>query len=304
MPKRPNAKKMASQSYSNEKAMEAATKEGKYTVCLVKKSLGNCAFLAEFQVPTGGVREIQVLVRGKFKGGRNSRVYVEPGHYVLAEGPPSAKVLEVVGIANRQQALDRLRGAGRVAEAEEEDDLFDRTGSDGEQEEDIWAKKDEERSAQAAGYVSAYIARREKGIRNRDAAVRESKGAAAAAGGGPDDGEVPAERPDFEEDDMEEGAAAAGGSARGEGPSRRDADPNSRRSRALAARLAAEEAVDGMGMDLYSAGAAEPAVDYAALAAAEAAAEAQRLKEEAEDAALRRRPVPANWEDEVDIDAI
>ena len=135
---RNGSKKAAAQEWSKMKALDAATKEGKYMIARVEKAIGFCQFLAKLEQPDGSLRDVTVLVRGKFKGSRFCSTRVEAGCFVMVEGA-SHRTLEVVGVVNRQSELEKLRKAGRVSEklAGEEhalDDLFDR-GDDEEDEE-------------------------------------------------------------------------------------------------------------------------------------------------------------------------
>jgi hypothetical protein len=182
MPKRSNAKKMAAQAYTKIKSLDAATSEGKYYVARVEKALGNCGFQAVIETSTG-LREVQVLVRGKMKGGRACATRVEVGCFVLADGDINKKVLEVVGVVNRQPELEKLKRSGRVSTkfvadagaaggGDGLDDLFDREGA--EQEEGIWDKKDEERSAQADEILGRYMQRQAAGVRYRAFALERA----------------------------------------------------------------------------------------------------------------------------------
>lgn len=175
MPKKANAKKIAARAYGNEKAL-ADAEDGKYLIARVIKALGNCGFSAE--IDTGrGMRSVQVLVRGKFKCGTNGSTRVEPGVFVACDGvledvPSRQKNLEVVAVVNKQHALDRLRGSGRVSELAARggedgvDDLFDRSGEEEALDANPWAKRDEEREELAEEILARYK-RRAAGVKGR-----------------------------------------------------------------------------------------------------------------------------------------
>lgn len=281
MPKRSNAKKMAAQAYTKIKSLDAATSEGKYYVARVEKALGNCGFQAVIETPTG-LREVQVLVRGKMKGGRACATRVEVGCFVLADGDINKKVLEVVGVVNRQPELEKLKRSGRVSTkfvadagaaggGDGLDDLFDREGA--EQEEGIWDKKDEERSAQADEILGRYMQRQAAGVRYRASAL-ERQGLDGAAEATADDG-------DWTED--EDGAAAGGATRR-------------RRVRRKAPTVIPSPAESARGLNIWSAGATASNDDE--LDGFAAAAQTSKF--------LATRKVPDRWDadDEVDIDAI
>ena len=289
MPKRPNAKKLASQAWTKVKTLDAATTEGKYIVARVEKNLGFCQFLCEAQTPSG-LKKVTALIRGKMKGGRNAPTRVEIGHFLLLDGDMS-KTMEVVGVVNRQAELETLKSSGRVSKGlaglgEDEDDLFDRSEGD-EQEEDIWAKKDEEREAQAAHLLGRYR-RAETGVRYREAAcVRAAEGAAV-------DEELP------EAEAAEVGFALWDAAEtdevkpeKGSGPARRDIT-SKRRLAAIAAAEAAAAAAE----------VAEARAAWEAMSAAYKKAEAEEAAAEAATAYFASRKIADNWEDEVDIDAI
>lgn len=107
-------------------------------VARVEKPIGFCQFLAKLEQADGSLRDVTVLVRGKFKGGKNCPARVETGCFVMVEGDIK-RTLEVVGVVNRQSELDKLRKSGRISEklAGEEhalDELFDYSAEDEEAE--------------------------------------------------------------------------------------------------------------------------------------------------------------------------
>jgi hypothetical protein len=135
MPRQGNAKKTAAQKWSKIKALDAATTEGKYILARVEKALGFCQFQAKAEMPDGSVRDVTVLVRGKFKGGKNCVTHVEAGCFVLVQGDVS-RTLEIVGVVNRQSEVNKLRQGGRLTKKllgddHDIDDLFDRSEEDG-----------------------------------------------------------------------------------------------------------------------------------------------------------------------------
>jgi hypothetical protein len=286
MPKRANAKKMAAQAYTKMKSLDAATTDGKYYVARVEKALGNCGFQATIELPNGRVHEVQVLVRGKMKGGRACATRVEVGCFVLADGDISKKVLEVVGVVNRQAELEKLKRSGRVSRSfveaaerkhngQDDEDLFDRDGAE-EQEQGIWDKKDEERSAQADEILGRYIQREAAGVRYRAAAAERAGPEEAVAGDG-------GEWVDAEDDDD---APAAGGG----GPA-----PRRRRVKKVVTFVPnPAEAADGL--NLWAAGAT--ACDEVEDAEMNAAWGAHAAK------SLATRKVPDRWDADDDLDAM
>ena len=284
MPKRPNAKKMASQAWSKVKTLDAAVSSGKYTVGHVTKSLGFCQFLCDVQT-SKKIIEVTALIRGKMKGGKTCPTRVEIGHYLLLDGDMS-KTMEVVGVVNRQSELDTLKGSGRVSKGlaakkdEDDDDLFDRS-DEKDTVEDIWAKRDEEREAEAAHLLGRYR-RAEAGVRYRasrvvlgDAAVPLEAVADAVA-----------------EDDAEIVEVAADADAEGPMTSFRPIT-SKRRLAAMAAKAAAEVSV-------------AEAIEKEELAGIWA----NMVPDWVEDANVAPVPAPksranlASWEDELDIDSI
>lgn len=129
MPRQGNGKKAAAQQWGKMKALEAATTEGKYILARVEKAIGFCQFQAKAEMPDGSVRDVTVLVRGKFKGGKNCATHVEAGCFVLVQGD-IGRTLEIVGVVNRQSEMNKLRQSGRMSKKlmgddQDLDDLFD-----------------------------------------------------------------------------------------------------------------------------------------------------------------------------------
>lgn len=251
--------------------MDAATREGKYLVAKVEKAIGFCQFLAKLQLPDGKIRDVTVLVRGKNKGGRHCATRVDVGCFVIVEDSDPTKLMEIVGVANKQSDLERLRRAGRVSdrlagEEHELDDLFELA----EDEQDDEAKKSEKERAEkemsrAEELVARYRLRAEMGIKTR-ADIDLEKGLISA----PDAEEVA-------DDNEDEFAAAAGGATK-----------RQRRKKTAALATSPEE---------------EKAM--AELAAARAALYAAQERDLVALQAFEKRKVPARWDDdEIDIDAI
>ena len=88
----------------------------------VTAKLGN----GGFRVTLNGGKEVQGLIRGIFKGGKNSVSFVAPGMYVILAPNASEhiKVHEIVGVINNRKDLKALMEAGLIAE-DAKDDLFD-----------------------------------------------------------------------------------------------------------------------------------------------------------------------------------
>ncbi len=132
----------------------------------MEKALGFCSFQAQVETASG-IRPATVLIRGKMKGGKACPMRVEAGCFVLVDGDPS-KILEVVGVVNRQEDLERLKRAGRVSkamlnDADTLDELFDRSEEDGEGAVNEEAVKDEKKKeAQADALFRQYMEKRKK----------------------------------------------------------------------------------------------------------------------------------------------
>lgn len=302
MPKKQNPKKMAARAYGNEKALRAL-EGGEYLVGKVIKALGNCSFRAEIDLGAGkGVRELTVLVRGKFKGGVNCSTRVEPGVFVAVDGvlsdvPSRQPILEIVGVINRQKTLERARGAGRVSDrlvasgADERtgDDLFDRSGEEATGAGDIWAKRDTEREEQAEDILARYRTKA-SGAKAR-AAVDLLRGTVHERTDLPEDDEK------VDEFDLEDFAALAGGGAAAEAAPKPASGLNRAERRALAAAAASvdEEELARQQAELAALYRKAPAED-------EEVTEAQLAKARAE---FQSRKVATSWdEEEIDIDAI
>ncbi len=289
MPKKPSAAKAAAAKFRNTNTYTAylTGADPSLEIGLIENALGHTTFLIRLNRSTTR----QVAITSKvFKGGQKHATRAERGHYLIV------KDQEVQGVVNTASAYRELRRAGRL-NRDIEDGLPDTSGAaappleeafemergegEGDEEENIWAKKDEEHEAQTAERLAAILAKR-TGAAKKKAILKLHEddtgfdlfGAATV---------------DAEEDEMppdEEGSAAGA-----EPSAKRQADPNSRRSRAAVAPSPEELAED--------------AAAAAALMARNAAELERELREAEAEEFLRRRPVKDNWEDdEVDIDAI
>jgi len=108
----------------------------------VTAKLGN----GGFRVSLKGGKEVQGLIRGVFKGGKNSEGFVCPGMYVILApngGRSDMKVHEIIGVINNKKDLKALKEAGLITEDldADKDDLFDY--SDDECEKPAATKEDE-----------------------------------------------------------------------------------------------------------------------------------------------------------------
>ena len=188
-----NAKKKAAQAWGKMKALEAATTEGKYMIARVEKALGFCQFTAKLEMTDGSIRDVTVLVRGKFKGGKGCATCVDPGCFVMVEGDIS-RVLEVVGVVNRQSDMERLRKSGRVSkkllgEHADIDDLFDRSEELSKEEAEKAKKREEGGETAAEELVGRYRQKAEAGSRLREGLVDVMRSRVEAVVTGLDDEE-------------------------------------------------------------------------------------------------------------------
>ena len=189
-----NAKKKAAQAWGKMKALEAATMEGKYMIARVEKALGFCQFTAKLEMTDGSLRDVTVLVRGKFKGGKGSATCVDPGCFVMVEGDIS-RILEVVGVVNRQSDMERLRKSGRVSkkllgEHADIDDLFDRSEEASKEEAEKAKRKEEGGETAADELVSRYRQKAEAGTKLREGIVDVTRSRVEAVVTGLDDEEA------------------------------------------------------------------------------------------------------------------
>jgi hypothetical protein len=102
--------------------------------CLMPRVPPHCGFVTAklgnggFRVSLKDGKEVQGLIRGLFKGGKNSEGFVCPGMYVILApngGRSDMKVHEIVGVINNKKDLKALKEAGLITESADKDDLFD-----------------------------------------------------------------------------------------------------------------------------------------------------------------------------------
>lgn len=309
MPKKANPKKMAAQQLSKIVAVEAAIAEGKYLSAKIVKSIGNCSFEAKLQTADGKLIDCKVLVRGKMKCGTNGATRIEKDCYVLVENSDPKKLMEVVGVVNRQAELDRLRRGGRVSRQLDDvgegaggnlDDLFDR-GEEGEEGADMagdgFGRRDEEREEQAREFLERYLKKRAGQKYAREHVVERGVfGAEERDIGGAGDAErdEAAELAEMAEGLGAGGGAAAGGSGAPSGAAKKPVT-SARRLRAMlinAGELPPEE---------REAEEARVAALWEAQMREEAAREAEEERVAAEFAALSKKAAEADdWEALVD----
>jgi hypothetical protein len=299
MPKKPSAAKAAAAKFRNANTYTAylTGADPSLEIGLVENALGHTTFLIRLNRSTTR----QVAITSKvFKGGQKHATRAERGHYLIV------KDQEVQGVVNTASAYRELRRAGRLnrdiedglpdtsgAAAPPLDEAFEMERGEGdEEEENIWAKKDEEHESQTAERLAAILAKR-TGAAKKKAIVKEHEddsgfdlfGAGTSGAADAEEDEMPSE---------EEGSSASGAAAEPRG--RKQADPNSRRSRAAAA-LSPEEV----------AAAAAAAAEEDARQAEELARELRELRDAEAEEFLRTARVKNHWDDDddaVDIDAI
>jgi hypothetical protein len=293
MPKKLNTKKAAAAAIRGGDILEDAV-AGKYEVAIVRGKLGFKGFRAE--IVHGGKRaERSVYITSKVVAAQGR---VERDTFLIVSGE------EIQMVVAKQAQLDALRAAGRIPEevsglseffeleeVEEEletwDDPKSRARSNGERE----RMASEEKLAEE---IAARIRKRRAGLilsakRDAELAVRAAAEAAVRLA-------KLAEEAVEEDEGMPAEEAPAAKPVASAAPADRSA-PN--RAERRAARLAAE--AEAAALAAEAARLEEIAERYRAAEEAELAAE-----EEAQQfaAAQARRPVPACWEDELDIDAI
>ena len=122
MAKKTNIAKKASVEKKMKAALASALVDEKTIVGHVTAKLGN----GGFRVSLKDGKEVQGLIRGVFKGGKNSESFVAPGMYVILAPNASEhiKVHEIVGVINNRKDLKALIEAGLIDE-DAKDDLFD-----------------------------------------------------------------------------------------------------------------------------------------------------------------------------------
>lgn len=130
MPKKTNLAKKCAAEKKNKKGVADALDGKDCLVGRVEKTLGN----GSFQVNLGD-KMVQGLVRGVFKGGRNSEAFLVPGMFVvLACAEKNAVVHEVIGVVNKKKDLKALLESKvlhkSLFEQDGTDDIFDYTAED------------------------------------------------------------------------------------------------------------------------------------------------------------------------------
>ncbi len=106
MPKKPNTKKQASVLFSNENAIEAFESDGQGLIGRVDRAFGKSKFCVTVSLG-GSLREVEALIRGKYKGGRRSPVYVTPNSYVILEGRTD-RIMEIRGVISDRAHIEEL----------------------------------------------------------------------------------------------------------------------------------------------------------------------------------------------------
>lgn len=125
MAKKTNMAKKAAVTKKMNAAVANALIDEETIVGRVVGALGN----GGFRVSLKSGKEVQGLIRGVFKGGKNSESFVCSGMYVILSPNISRemKVHEIVGIINNRKDLKALKEAGLIVEdlGTDKDDLFD-----------------------------------------------------------------------------------------------------------------------------------------------------------------------------------
>ena len=133
MPKKVNMSKRVAVENKNKKVLTDAM-DGKEAIFgKVEKALGNCAFKIHIQDQASKVpklKAVQGLIRGSFKGGSKSEVFLSAGMFVIL-GPAEkrAESHEIIGVINRKKDLKALMDNKLLPEIllEAQDELFDYT---------------------------------------------------------------------------------------------------------------------------------------------------------------------------------
>ena len=147
MAKKTNTAKKASAEKRNKTAVADALKAAMDYTAVDKNAMGGeaglmplipprCGYVSAklgnggFRVTLKDGKEVQGLIRGIFKGGKNSEGFVCPGMYVILApngGRDDMKLHEIIGVINNKKDLKALKEAGLVADVlgTEKDDLFD-----------------------------------------------------------------------------------------------------------------------------------------------------------------------------------
>ena len=122
MTKKTNLAKKAAVTKKMKTALADALTDEETIVGRVVGALGNGGFRVSLKD-----KEVQGLIRGVFKGGKNSESFVCAGMYVILAPNSSRsdmKVHEIIGVINNKKDMKALKEAGLITE-DAKDDLFD-----------------------------------------------------------------------------------------------------------------------------------------------------------------------------------
>jgi hypothetical protein len=140
MPKSVNTTKKAAAAKKNGSAITTAMAAGGGLFGRVEKSLGDCNFKIIISRNGRVTEEVQGIVRGVMRGGRNSDGFIQPGCFVLLT-ESSSKLHEIAGVVNRNADMKALKKEGLIpkvlTEMAGEDDLFEEAEDVGEDEVDV-----------------------------------------------------------------------------------------------------------------------------------------------------------------------
>jgi hypothetical protein len=130
MPKNANGSKRCAAEKKNKGALEEALSGPNPIIGRVEKALGNSGFQVTIKNPNNnGPKTVQGLIRGVFKGGRQSAAFCSPGVFViLSPSEGTSEVHEISGVINRKKDLKALKDANLIPEClkdEECDDFFE-----------------------------------------------------------------------------------------------------------------------------------------------------------------------------------
>jgi hypothetical protein len=288
MPKSQNPKKVAAATVASLDSFKN-TLSGKYAAAVVEKPLGNKSFLAK---QTASTSITVYLTMRKFQGGQSSKFYVRPGTVVFLEGD------NIVGMATSSDQIAELRSAGRLAVEPRfsvEGFVMEELSAEEADAQANWddpkAKARSLAERAAAAHTEAQADRLARRIQRKRAGVVESAEAPLVRLDGGADAEPEAEEAEAPVALVDADAAAEAAHA----AARNKAQTSARKRRqALVERIRL-----GMAARLIQ------RVYRRRLEAVAGVWAAALRAEVAEDMdAFAQRAVPANWEDEVDIDAI
>ena len=139
MTKKTNLAKKAAVTKKMKTALADALTDEETIVGRVVGALGNGGFRVSLKD-----KEVQGLIRGVFKGGKNSESFVCAGMYVILAPNSSraagegtclqrkAKVHEIIGVINNKKDMKALKEAGLITE-DAKDDLFDYSDDESEE---------------------------------------------------------------------------------------------------------------------------------------------------------------------------